>query len=105
MKPHRALFGFLVFAICTFSVAGEFQSVEAGTSFLRERLALVKSESLSLRTLFETSNPNEAKRAEISKRLAALAAEEKKLTGELESAREQSRSPYITYAAPAPETK
>lgn len=105
IKPHGALFGCLAFAICTFSVAGEFQPVEAGTSPLRERLAVVKSELLSLRIVLETSNPNEAKRAEISKRLAALDSEERQLTGEIESAKEQSRSPYITYAAPPRETK
>lgn len=105
MKPYDALFGCLAFAICTFSVAGEFQPLDAGTSPLRERLAVVKSESLSLRNVLETSNPTEAKRAEISRCLAVLAVEEKQLTGELESAREQSRSPFITYAAPPMETK
>jgi hypothetical protein len=105
MKPHRALFGCLVFAICTFAVAGEFQPVGAGTTSLRERLAVVKSESLSLRTALETSTPTEAKKAEMSKRLADLDAEDKQLTSEIESAKEQSRSPYVTYAAPAQETK
>jgi hypothetical protein len=98
MKPYRAHFGCLAFAICTFSVAGEFQSIEAGTSPLRERLAAVKSESLSLRAVLETSNPTEAKRVEISRHLAALDAEEKQLASELEKAKEQSPSPYITYA-------
>jgi hypothetical protein len=105
MKPHRALVSCLAFAICTFAVAGEFQPVEAGTSSLRERLAIVKSESLSLRTALETSNPTEAKKAEMSKRLADLDAEETQLTVEIEIAKEQSRSPYITYAAHAQKTK
>jgi hypothetical protein len=88
----------LAFAICTFSAAGEFQPVEAGTSPLRERLAAVKNESLSLRAMLETSNPNEAKAAEMFRHMAALDAEEKQLASELEKAKEQSPSPYITYA-------
>jgi hypothetical protein len=100
MKPHSVLFGSLAFAIGTFSVAGNFQPVEAGISPLRERLAVVERESLSLRTVLEASSPTEEKRAEISKRLTDLDAEQTQLTEELESAREQSRSPYITYADP-----
>jgi hypothetical protein len=105
VNPHRTIFGSLAFAVCAFAGAGEFQPVEAGTTSLRERMVAIKSESDSLRTLLETAKPSKAKRAEISERLAALETEEKQLVGEIESAKGQSRSPYITYAARASETK
>jgi hypothetical protein len=105
MKRGSAFIACLALAIGASSMAEEFQPVEVGTSPLRERLAAVKSESLSLRGDLARAEPTVPEKAEIASRLAALEAEEKQLIAELESAKEQSRSPYITYAAPPSEKK
>lgn len=105
MKPLAVVLACFAFVVCAPSIAGEFQPVEAGTIPLRERLAAVKSEARSLRTALSAAERNEAARVEIGKRLAALEAEEKQHTAELESATKQSRSPYITYTTPPSEAK
>ena len=99
MKPHTAILACIAAVVCAPSIAAEFQSVEAGTLPLRERLAAIKREALAMRGAL-VAERNDAEKAEIEKHLAALDAEEKQLTDELESARKQASSPYINYAVP-----
>ncbi|TXT37653.1 MAG: hypothetical protein FD135_3441 [Comamonadaceae bacterium] len=100
MKPHSILLACLVLATCSSAFGSELQPVEAGIAPLRIRLAEVKNESISLRTALTAAEPTE--RARVEKQLAALEREEQQLAAEIESAEKQGRSPYITYAAPAP---
>ncbi|MDD2925980.1 hypothetical protein [Rhodoferax sp.] len=98
MKPQTILLACLAFAACGLALGSEFQPVQAGIAPLKSRLAEVKAESVSLRTALAAAEPAERPRSE--GQLAALQEEEKQLTAEIDSAERQSRSPYVTYAAP-----
>lgn len=100
MKPQTILIACLAFAACGFAFGSELQPVQAGIAPLKSRLAEVKAESVSLRTALAAAES--AQRSRLEGKLAALQDEEKQLTAEIESAERQSRSPYVTYAAPAP---
>ena len=100
MKPHAILLAWAAFANFGSALGGELQPVEAGIAPLRTRLAEVKNKSVSLRAAVAAAEPTE--RATFERKLVALEREEKQLTAEIESAEKQSRSPYVTYAAPAP---
>jgi hypothetical protein len=104
VKPFFALV-LLSLIIMMHSYAAEFQSMEAGVRPLRQRLAAVRAEAASLRITFDALRRGDERRVAIAKRLAALDAEEKKLTADLNGAEQWSRSPNIMYESPSSEKR
>ena len=101
MKAHSILLACIALVTCGSAFGGELQPVEAGIAPMRTQLAEVKNKSVSLRTALAAAEPTE--REKLEKQLAALEKEEKQLAAEIENAEKQSRSPYVTYAAPPPQ--